>query len=215
MKNKSNKLKSFLAIALGSTLCFASMPVVSKHAFTPAFAKESGVVYTPSSKSIANGNFETVGDTLSGWQSSRISSSNDLTHADNKINSTVSGVVNVLDESKYRSSIEAMLRNSTYLNYAPTDYPTYPNRYDSASTESENTTTSALLINAGKIVDTTKKVYTVKKIDASTTSEEVEIPSTNLPTADQNFIFTSAQLPHLAPTLLEMIPPLEMFGSKR
>ena len=191
MKNKSNKLKSFLAIALGSTLCFASMPVVSKHAFTPAFAKESGVVYTPSSKSIANGNFETVGDTLSGWQSSRISSSNDLTHADNKINSTVSGVVNVLDESKYRSSIEAMLRNSTYLNYAPTDYPTYPNRYDSASTESENTTTSALLINAGKIVDTTKKVYTVKKIDASTTSEEVEIPSTNLPTADQNFIFTS------------------------
>lgn len=192
MKNNSKKIKSILAIALGTTMCFASMPVISKHAFLPTYAKESGVAFTPSSKSISNGNFETIGDTLTGWESSRIKSLRDLKTDENKVNSTISGIVNVLDETKYKETFETLLKNNAYLTYNPLGYPAYPNRYDSETEADENTTTSALLINAGKVVDVTKKIYTVHRSGSVTTDTTITIPSSNLPQSGTNYVQTSS-----------------------
>lgn len=173
MKNKSNKLKSILALTLGTTFGLASIPAISVGSLFKSSAAERNIPYTSSQKTITNGNFETVGSTLTGWENQRIESLYDLTK--NNVNTTISGIVNVSSEENFKESLKSLMGTTNSSNYntfinqyesfytnnfssepVPTyEMPSYPNKYSSE----EEKTTSALMISAGYVQNTESRVY--------------------------------------------------------
>ena len=192
MKNKTNKLKSIIAVALGFAICFVSVPIIGYNKLFTASAKETAKEYIPSNKVISNGSFETISDdsVLQGWESCMIKSDQDLSKEENLINSTMSGIVGVNSEENYINSIKTMLGD--YDVYGAILSPIYPNSY-----APENTTaTSALMINSGKIINTNKRIYTivtytyddVNAIFAESTTESLQL-SSNYPEVGQHFSY--------------------------
>lgn len=173
MKNKSNKFKSILALTLGTTFGLASIPAISVGSLFKSSAAERDIPYTSSQKTITNGNFETVGSTLTGWENQRIESLYDLTK--NNVNTTISGIVNVSSAENFEESLKSLMGTTNSSNYntfidqyesfykniypsepVPTyEMPSYPNKYSSE----EEKTTSALMISAGYVQNTESRVY--------------------------------------------------------
>lgn len=213
MKNKSNKLKSILALTLGTTFGLASLPAISVGSLFKSSANERYVEYTATQKTITNGNFETTGDTLSGWENQRIESLYDLTK--NNVNTTISGIVNVSSEENFKESLNSLMGTTGSSNYntAVTNYNSffsiftsepernndylqkYPNKYSSE----EEKTTSALMISAGYVQNTERRVYLngVKHPENETfghttfSLSEVQVDGKNsFPEIGKNFTYT-------------------------
>lgn len=210
MKNKSNKFKSILALTLGTTFGLASIPAVSVGSLFKSSAAERDIPYTSSQKTITNGNFETIGSTLTGWENQRIESLYDLTK--NNVNTTISGIVNVSSEENFKESLKSLMGTTNSNNYntvidnytsfyttnsltTPTqtyELPSYPNKYSSE----EEKTTSALMISAGYVQNTERRVYLnkVNTLGYTTFSlSEVQVDGENsFPVIGKSFTYTSA-----------------------
>lgn len=178
MKNKSNKLKSILALTLGTTFGLASLPAISVGSLFKSSANERYVEYTATQKTITNGNFETTGDTLSGWENQRINSGNATSDA---IFSTASGIVNITNVNLFNESLNSLISESfRTANATDTTLPTFPGHYWTTSegeTETDENRTSALMISAGKYVNTLERKYSAirKKDGESDTTTEVTL----------------------------------------
>ncbi len=180
MKNKSNKLKSILALTLGTTLGLASLPTIPVGSLFKSSANERYVEYTATQKTITNGNFETTGDTLSGWENQRIESGNAVSGA---IHSTASGIVNIVDENKFNESLNSLISESfRNANTTNNTLPAFPGHYwTTPEGETDENKTSALMINAGKYVNTLKRTYTAiqYKEDGNYSQTEVSLEFEN------------------------------------